>query len=421
MKTILLFVMASLLVLSLNSFLAAQFLDTDGDGIADNVEANPDCTYVPSGLLFTDYRLGGKTYGLLDDYGDQSLQIEDVLPDAIGDRGVQVSAASIGGPAPATIVLYTQPWSYFYFTPGDVAVLTCGSVSVEVIAGILTMILTAEDGSEATVELSENNSLTFEPFNAIFYVPATNTEDVVVFIDNTEVTIVPGQSVYVDDGVVGEAISIDIKPGSDDNCINSDGHGIIPVAILGSPTLDVTHIDPASVQLEGLSVKIAGKNNKLLTYFEDVNNDEYTDLVVQIEDTDLTFAEGTTKATLSCYLENGALLKGVDNIRIVPPVLPKPAIEINEPTISLGFRLNPIAPNPFNPAATISYTVAKSSHVKLTVYNTLGQVVAVLVDGFQPSGSYSVTWNASNEPSGLYLCRFEAEDFTATKKMFLQK
>jgi glycerol uptake facilitator-like aquaporin len=101
--------------------------------------------------------------------------------------------------------------------------------------------------------------------------------------------------------------------------------------------------------------------------------------------------------------------------------LPKPAIEINEPTISLGFRLNPIAPNPFNPAATISYTVAKSSHVKLTVYNTLGQVVAVLVDGFQPSGSYSVTWNASNEPSGLYLCRFEAEDFTATKKMFLQK
>ena len=64
---------------------------------------------------------------------------------------------------------------------------------------------------------------------------------------------------------------------------------------------------------------------------------------------------------------------------------------------------------------------AKASHIKLTVYNTLGQVVAVLVNGFQAQGSYSVTWDAMNQPSGLYLCRFEADGFTATKKMFLQK
>jgi len=65
--------------------------------------------------------------------------------------------------------------------------------------------------------------------------------------------------------------------------------------------------------------------------------------------------------------------------------------------------------------------VAKNSHVKITVYNTLGQLVAMLVNGFQEQGTYSIVWDASNQPSGLYLCRFEADGFTATKKMFLQK
>ena len=78
-------------------------------------------------------------------------------------------------------------------------------------------------------------------------------------------------------------------------------------------------------------------------------------------------------------------------------------------------------PNPFNPATTINYTVPKNSHVKLTVYNMLGQVVSVLVDGFQAQGSYNVKWDAHHLPSGLYFYRLETEGFTATKKMLLQK
>lgn len=418
MKSMLIFVLAFSLVFSFNSISSAQFIDTDGDGVADNVEC-PDSTTIPS-IGFSDYWVGGLTWGEIWDYGDQYLQIEDALPNP--QKGVLVSTSASGGTTPAIITLGNG--SFFYFTAGESAILTRGSFSVDVISGVLLMILKAEDGTEATVELSENNSLTFEPINAIFYAPATNTEDVVVLIDNTEITIVPGQSLYVEDGVVGEAISIDIKPGSDDNCFNSEGNGVIPVAILGSATLDVTHIDPGSVQLEGLLVKIAGKSNKLLAHFENVNNDDYNDLVVQIEDTDQAFQSGTTKATLTCNLKTefgGALLKGVDNIRIVPPALPKPTIETNEPTNPLGYRLNPIAPNPFNPATSIRYTIAKDSHVKLTVFNTLGQVVAVLVDGLQTRGSYSVTWDAGNRPSGLYLCRFEADGFTAARKMCLQK
>lgn len=97
------------------------------------------------------------------------------------------------------------------------------------------------------------------------------------------------------------------------------------------------------------------------------------------------------------------------------------AIKTNSDILPTVFLLYQNYPNPFNSTTMISYAVAKRSHVKITVYNTLGQVVTVLVDGFQAQGTYSITWDAGNQPSGLYLCRFETDGFTATKKMFLQK
>ena len=106
----------------------------------------------------------------------------------------------------------------------------------------------------------------------------------------------------------------------------------------------------------------------------------------------------------------------------IPENLPKKSAQDSAVSVlPEHFNLGQNHPNPFNPSTTISYTVAKNSHVNLTVYNALGQVVAVLVNGFQQQGSYSVAWDAGNQPSGLYICRFEADGFTATKKMFLQK
>lgn len=117
------------------------------------------------------------------------------------------------------------------------------------------------------------------------------------------------------------AVDIDIKPGSDPNCINNNGHGVIPVAILGSAGLDVTQIDPATVKLEGSEIKAVGKSNKLLAHIEDVNGDEINDLVVQIEDVDGMFCEGaaTAEVTGSLYPEYGGIpIVGHDSICIVP-------------------------------------------------------------------------------------------------------
>ena len=113
-------------------------------------------------------------------------------------------------------------------------------------------------------------------------------------------------------------IDIDIKPGSYPNSFNNNGNGVIPVAILGSQYLDVTAIDAGSISLEGMEIRAVGKSNKLLSHYEDVNEDSILDLVVQIEDTDGTFTLGDTTATLTGTLMDGTLIEGQDSICIVP-------------------------------------------------------------------------------------------------------
>jgi hypothetical protein len=112
-----------------------------------------------------------------------------------------------------------------------------------------------------------------------------------------------------------------IKPGSDPNCFNNNGHGVIPVAILGSANFDAVQVDPATVELNGLAVKAVGKSNKLLVHIEDVNNDGFNDPVVQIEDSDTIFQPGDGVATLTGALFpefDGIAIEGADSICIVP-------------------------------------------------------------------------------------------------------
>jgi hypothetical protein len=87
--------------------------------------------------------------------------------------------------------------------------------------------------------------------------------------------------------------------------------------------------------------------------------------------------------------------------------------------LPMQFQLANSYPNPFNPSTTIRYAIPGASFVTLTVYNTLGQLVAQLVNGEQTAGLKSVEWNATGFSSGVYFCRLRAGEDTETKKLLL--
>jgi len=86
-----------------------------------------------------------------------------------------------------------------------------------------------------------------------------------------------------------------------------------------------------------------------------------------------------------------------------------------------SFALTQNTPNPFNPSTTIGFSLPDQAHVRLTVYNALGQEVAKLVDEERPAGSYVARWDALYQPSGAYFYRIEAGSFMETRRMMLVK
>jgi hypothetical protein len=83
-------------------------------------------------------------------------------------------------------------------------------------------------------------------------------------------------------------------------------------------------------------------------------------------------------------------------------------------------------PNPFNPETWIKYQLPASAHVRLSIYNSLGQEVRRLVDYTQPAAYHQVVWDGRNDagnplPSGIYFYRLETSKFTSIKKMVMMK
>ena len=89
-----------------------------------------------------------------------------------------------------------------------------------------------------------------------------------------------------------------------------------------------------------------------------------------------------------------------------------------------GFELGANYPNPFNPSTMIPYQLPAAMHVRLQVFNLLGQRVATLVDGEQSAGFHTASWDATDAAgqavgAGVYLYRLSGDGVQATRSMLL--
>jgi hypothetical protein len=115
-----------------------------------------------------------------------------------------------------------------------------------------------------------------------------------------------------------------------------------------------------------------------------------------------------------------------DNLRDPSKVNPNPDWYIPTTTavsrqsaVVKDFALFQNYPNPFNPSTKVEFSVPKSTFVTVKVFNLLGEEVATLASQEFHAGRYTVDWNASSAPSGVYFYRLTAGSFVDTKKMLL--
>ncbi len=128
-------------------------------------------------------------------------------------------------------------------------------------------------------------------------------------------------------------------------------------------------------------------------------------------------------------MNTGAALNGValaqTAITLDANTVTKPAMvtAIKNGIAPQEFALYQNYPNPFNPSTSIQYSIEKPVNVSLKVYNVLGSEVAVIVNGRQEAGSYTVIFHTVNGSrslsSGVYFYRLEAGSFVSTKKFIL--
>lgn len=102
------------------------------------------------------------------------------------------------------------------------------------------------------------------------------------------------------------------------------------------------------------------------------------------------------------------------------------AVDNNSPELPAGFYLEQNFPNPFNPETKITYQLAAAGFTTLKIYDLLGREIKTLVNKEQHSGSYTVTWDGTDNsgiimPSGIYLYTLTAGNVVNSKKMVLLK
>ena len=268
-----------------------------------------------------------------------------------------------------------------------------------------------------------------------------------LFPDETPiVTVYPGQDIVGAEGTHSWTcfgMELDIQPGTCPNPVNvvmfdwylntANKTAVLPCAILGSETVDVTEIDVTTVLLEGVA--------PLRHEYEDVGAPDGTPECVCNEDVD-GYMDLTMKFNRQ-HLAEAILFPLGDEVPPVGRVLTLTAtgmlldgtpFEVTDcitlvgeenksrrPYMDNASVLGFPTPNPFNPVTRISYSVPASQHVRIAIYDVAGRLVDDLVNETKGAGEYVVEWDAGRLPSGVYFYRMQTGDQTFVRRATLLK
>jgi photosystem II stability/assembly factor-like uncharacterized protein len=196
----------------------------------------------------------------------------------------------------------------------------------------------------------------------------------------------------------------------------------------------LTTDNPTPVELTSFTAK-PDKDNLLLEWqtSTEINNKGF-----EIQRSDISsnysnwnvigFVEGsgsTTKESNYSYLDKN-LKQGKYVYKLIQIDFDGTRAQLHRVNVAINYQpvkyeLDQNYPNPFNPATLINYQIPENGFVTLKVFNTVGKEVATLVNERQTNGSYSINFNASNLPSGLYIYQLRINNFVSSKKMLLIK
>ncbi len=112
---------------------------------------------------------------------------------------------------------------------------------------------------------------------------------------------------------------------------------------------------------------------------------------------------------------------GLSNNGIYKSFAPVTSVKLDISKYPSSYVLFQNYPNPFNPSTILMYSLKTDAKVLLKIFNSLGEEVRTLVNEINPAGNYEVEFNASQLPSGVYICTIQAGEFVSSKKMILLK
>jgi enediyne biosynthesis protein E4 len=271
-----------------------------------------------------------------------------------------------------------------------------------------------------------------------------NDGDLDLFVGNDGSTDLGHHSqLYINNNFIfSKSISDDIYPNADSirsaafSDVDNDGDLDLITGRAGKNYLFINTLDKGN---NWLKIKLTGSqaNKSALGARVKIKATIHGDTVKQIREVQShTGARSQNSLVVHFGLGDAAVVDeltvewpGNGNKDILTNIPANQYIEITETYMSSIEKRNPFSPvkiyllqnypNPFNPITTIKFNMPAAGNVSLKIYNTLGQRIITLIDGFKNAGEYNIKFNASNLHSGIYFYTLQTRNSEITKKMVL--